>query len=129
MPIITPMEGESETTVSIVGFRKLENPANVNEKVTHWGIEQHLINLVILEFGCRAEERQRLKEVEAWARERNGDVRLSRVPKQEAFLQTYKEAARSPIKTYFLTCLSIDQISKEPLQAYYQQLPPEESTL
>lgn len=76
------MEAESETTVTIVGFRKLERPATVNEKAAHWGVEQQLINLVILEFGCRAEERQRLKEVEAWARERSGDVRLSRVLKQ-----------------------------------------------
>jgi hypothetical protein len=28
---------------------------------------------------------------------------------------------QSPSKTYFLTCLSIEQLSKEPLQAYCQQ--------
>lgn len=123
------MEGESATAVSIVGFRKIEKPGEVNEKAALWGIEQHLVSLVILEFGCSPEEKKRLKEVEVWARAHPEDVRLSRVPKQEAFLQTYKDAARSPIKTYFLTCLSIDQLSKEPLQAYYNQLPPQETSL
>jgi hypothetical protein len=36
---------------------------------------------------------------------------------------------RSPIKTYFLTCLSIDQISKEPLQEFYQKFSAEEDSL
>lgn len=86
-----------------------------------WGLEEQLVNLVILEFGCSAEEKKRLKEVELWARGLNHDIRLSRILKQEAFLQSYKEAASSPLKTYFLTCLSIEQISKEPLQTFYQQ--------
>jgi hypothetical protein len=101
----------------------------VSEQAARWAIEQHLLSLVILEFGCSPEEKQRLKEVELWARTHSEEVRLSRVPKQEAFLQTYKEAVRSPIKTYFLTSLSIDQIAKEPLQAFYEHLAPEQSPL
>jgi hypothetical protein len=106
------MEAESETAVVLVGFRKVERAAEVSEKATRWGIEQHLISLVILDFDCSVEDRVRLREVETWARTRSLEVRLSRVTKQEAFLQTYKEAVRAPIKTYFLTALPIEQISK-----------------
>lgn len=84
---------------------------------------------MVLDFGCSLEEQQLLREVEAWARARSGEVRLSRVTRQEAFLQTYKEAVRAPIKTYFLTALPIHHLSKEPLQAFYHRLSPEQGSL
>jgi hypothetical protein len=106
------MEAENETEVTIVGFRKLDRPAPPALKAAKWGIEQHLISLVVLDFGASSKERDGLREVEKWARTRGEGIRVSRVTKQEAFLQTYKEAVQSPLKTFFLTCLSIDQLSK-----------------
>lgn len=106
------MEAESETEVAIVGFRRLDRSAPPALKAAKWGIEHHLISLVVLDFGGSSKERDGLREAEKWARTRSEEIRLSRVTKQEAFLQTYKEAVQYPLKAFFLTCLSIEQLSK-----------------
>lgn len=70
-----------------------------------------------------------MKEVEMWARAKSEDVRLCKVPRPEAFLDTYRDLLRSPLRTFFLTSLSVEQIPKEPLQLYYNQHTLESQTL
>lgn len=64
------MEAENETEVAIVCFRKLDRSAPPTLKTAKWGIEQHLISLVVLDFGGTSKEREGLREIEKWARTR-----------------------------------------------------------
>jgi len=54
----------------------------VGDKATRWGTDRHLLSLVLLDFDCGSEERRRMREVEAWARDRSEEVRLLRVTKK-----------------------------------------------
>jgi hypothetical protein len=62
------MEAEGETMVTIVGFRKLERRAAFEK--TLWGMDRHLLSLVVLDFDCDTQGRLRMREVEGWARGR-----------------------------------------------------------
>ena len=62
-------------------FRRVERPA-VGDKATRWGTDRHLLSLVLLDFDCGSEEKRRMREVEAWARDRSEEVRLLRVTKK-----------------------------------------------